>query len=70
MPRLTPEPLEPEATQAVATAIIDALEAVSHKLATRILALQEDQAAVREEIYALTQRMDAVERTARARRRA
>jgi len=64
------ESIRREMSQAVADSIIDALEAHGLALANAIRAVQDDQAKAREEIYALVQRVDALERklTARSRR--
>jgi hypothetical protein len=48
--------------QAIADAIIDALEHVATSLTNAVTAVQEDQAAARQEIHSLKQRVDSLER--------
>jgi hypothetical protein len=47
---------------AIADSIIDALDAATTKLANAIRAVQEDQAKMREEFHALSQRVEWLER--------
>jgi hypothetical protein len=48
--------------QAIADSVVDALEHVSKSLADAVVAVQQDQADTREEIHALKQRVDSLER--------
>jgi predicted nucleic acid-binding Zn-ribbon protein len=53
--------------KAIADSIIDSLEHVSRSLANAVTAVQEDQATAREEMYALKQRLDSLERVLESR---
>jgi hypothetical protein len=65
----TPEEIGAATGAALADSILDALEAVTAPLVQAVRAVQEDQAAMREQLHALAQRIEALEPRGHSRRR-
>jgi hypothetical protein len=69
MPNLPSESVTGEQLGEIADAIVNGIETVTTHLAHALKAVQEDQAETREQLYALTQRVEALERSGRVARR-
>jgi hypothetical protein len=69
MPELPPAGVTPGQVGAIADAIVNGIITVTTELALAIKAVQDDQAETREQLYALTQRVETLERSGRVPRR-